>query len=152
MNYWLFVTTAENLKIITEKSFVGFPNRNEHALSRVKKGDKCLIYTKRGVGECYTPLVSGEYQIVSDVYVENTRVFNGPERPKEVFPLRLKLKRIGRPTDPVPFKPIVPYLAFIINKRFWGASLQGRGLINISEKDYLTIVSFLLSQSTEGKA
>jgi predicted RNA-binding protein len=143
MDYWLFVTTGENLKIITEKSFIGLPNRNKGTLSRVKKGDKCLIYTKRGAGEYSKPLVSGEYQIVSDVYVENTRVFDSPKRRKEVFPLRLKLKRIGRPTDPVPFKPIVPYLSFILNKRYWGSSFQGRGPINIPEKDYLTIVSFL---------
>jgi predicted RNA-binding protein len=146
MNYWLFVTTVGNWKIITEKSFIGIPKRNESALSRVKRGDKCLIYIKqRREGGVYEePLVSGEYQIVSDVYVEKTRVFDSPDTgQREVYPLRLRLKRLGSLSEPVPFRPIVPKLSFILNKWRWGASLQGRGLINIPEKDYYTIVSFL---------
>jgi predicted RNA-binding protein len=146
MNYWLFVTTAENWKIITEKSFIGISKRNERAVSRVKIGDKCLIYIKRWLegGDYEGPLVIGEYQIESGIYVDNTRVFDSPNTSqKEVFPLRLKLKRVGQPADPVPFRPMIPKLSFIINKKKWGSSLQGRGLINISERDYLTVVSFL---------
>ena len=147
MNYWLFVTTAENWKIIMEKGFIGISKRNENAVSRVKPGDKCLVYVRQRLveREYEGPFVNGEYEVASDVYVENTPVFESPEkiREKEVFPLRLKLRRLGKITKPVPFKPIVPKLSFIPNKKKWGTSLQGRGLINIPKKDYVTIVSFL---------
>lgn len=144
MNYWLFVTTAENWKIITEESIIGFPTRNRSAWSRLKQGDKCLIYIKRERGgeEFKESLVTGEYQAASATYVDNKRVFGRLETsPGEVYPLRVTLKRLGTVSEPVPFKPIVPKLSFIRNKRSWGSVLQGRSLINISEKDYRTIVS-----------
>lgn len=151
MDYWLFVTTVENWKVISEKNFIGLPRRNESALSRVNVGDKCLIYIKqrREEGKNEEPVVIGEYQITSEVYVENTRVFDNPKqiRPQELFPLRMKLKHVGRLGKPVPFKPIVPKLSFIANQKKWGSSLQGRGIINIPKKDYLTIVSFLKAKS-----
>lgn len=144
MNYWLFVTTAKNWKIITKKSIIGFPTRNKSAWSLLKEGDKCLIYIKRERGgeEFKESLVTGEYQAASATYVDNNRVFGKLDtNPGEVYPLRVRLKRLGTLNEPVPFKPIVRKLSFIRNKKSWGSVLQGRSLLNIPEKDYLEIVS-----------
>jgi predicted RNA-binding protein len=62
---------------------------------------------------------------------------------KEVFPLRLKLKRLNLSTQTIAFKPLIPKLSFIKNKKKWGGTLQGNALLKIPEQDYKLITSLL---------
>lgn len=138
MDYWLFITTPDNWRITREKNILGFAKRYNKSLVRVRKGDKALIYIMREFAVC------GEYQIASDVYTDDARIFSSPPtNPHETFPLRLDLECLTPSAAPIPFKPLIPKLSFIKNKANWGGTLQGNALLNIPEKDYATIVSSL---------
>lgn len=137
MNYWLFVTTPDNWQISKEKNVVGYADRYQNALSRVSKGDKCLLYITS------LSAIDGEYEVVSEtVYSDSKRIFHSPPtKPRETFPLRLDLKRLSPPTAPIAFKPLIPKLSFIKNEAHWGGTFQGNALLRIPEDDYRIIVS-----------
>lgn len=86
--------------------------------------------------------VSGEYEIISDVYVAHEQIFNSPSaNPNETFRLRLDVECLTPSAAPIPFKPLILKLSFIKNKENWAGTLQGNALLNIPEQDYATIAS-----------
>jgi predicted RNA-binding protein len=139
VNYWLFVTTPDNWQISKEKNVVGYAERYQHALSQVSKGDKCLLYITS------ISAIDGKYEVVSQVvYYDHKQIFHSPPtEPRENFPLRLDLRRLGPPTAPISFRPLIPKLSFIKNKKNWGGTFQG-AVLRISEEDYRIIVSSLM--------
>jgi len=44
--YWIYVTNSDNWTITKKTNILGASARNKNTLSRVKKGDKCLVYVK----------------------------------------------------------------------------------------------------------
>jgi predicted RNA-binding protein len=146
MNYWLFVTTPTNWRITEKKRILGYTERYKNVLSKPQKKDKCLVYIKgRDEHETFSdPTVIGEYEIVSDLYTDSKPIFSPKDAQKnETFPLRLELKCLTPSAKPIAFRPLVPKLSFIKNKKYWGASLQGKAILGIPEQDYKTIVSAL---------
>jgi predicted RNA-binding protein len=147
MNYWLFVTTQANWKVSRENNIVGVAERHKNALSKVHLGDKSLFYIKaiysaKDVGE--PPLVSGAYEVISDIYYDSRRIFSSPsDMSEETFPWRLQLNCLTPSSEPIAFKPLIEKLSFIKNKKHWGGTLQGNALLNIPEQDFRTIVSSL---------
>lgn len=138
MDYWIFVTTRDNWGITREKNVLGFAQRYKRALSRVHKTDKGLIYIIREYA------VSGEYEIKSNVYVDDERIFNSPyANPNETYPLRLDVECLTPSAAPIPFKPLIAKLSFVKNKENWGGTLQGNALLNIPEQDYNVVASSL---------
>jgi predicted RNA-binding protein len=136
MNYWLFITTPENWQISKEKKVVGYAERYKNALSRVNKGDKCLLYIKS------RHAVDGEYEISSEVYYDSQQVFQSPSHnPDETFPLRLDLRRLSPPKAPISLKRLIPKLSFIKSKQRWGGTFQGNAVLSIPEEDYRIIAS-----------
>jgi predicted RNA-binding protein len=113
MNYWLFITTRENWVITRKKKILGVAERHRNALSRVQKGDKCVIYIKRAERvPLFLSAVSGGYELISDVYYDNRRIFNMDSATvEETYPLRLKLKLVTPSEKPIEFKPLVPKLS-----------------------------------------
>jgi predicted RNA-binding protein len=149
MTYWLIVTTPENWNVIKEKHVVGIPGRNKTSFLKVQKGDECLVYIRREINpeKRSEPAVSGIFEVISST-VDKQKIFTPPPaRQDETFPLRLKVKLVGSPIEPIPFKPLISQLSFILNKRQWGSYLQGRALIALPEKDYKIIVSSLQKES-----
>jgi len=148
MTYWLIVTTRENWNVIKEKHVVGISERYKKWFLNVQKGDKCLFYIRREYikrenkpPEVAEPAVSGVFEVISTTY-DNQRIFTPPPiRQNEIFPLRLNLNPVRAPTEPIPFKPLINQLSFIVNTQNWGNYLQGRTLIPLSERDFTTIVS-----------
>jgi len=138
MNYWIFVTSPENWKVTKEKNVLGYSERYSNTLSRVHKGDKCLLYI---TGES---AIDGKYVIDSEVYHDATRIFHTPPtKPNETYPLRLKLHRVTAPTEPIAFKPLVSKLSSIKNKQWWARTFHGNASLSIPEEDYKNIVSAL---------
>jgi predicted RNA-binding protein len=69
MNYWLFVITVDNWRITEEKKTVGVAERHRHAISRVQRGDRCLLYIKANKkGTPSEPSIAGAYEVISDFY------------------------------------------------------------------------------------
>jgi predicted RNA-binding protein len=136
MNYWIFITNPENWEVTKEKKVVGYAERYKNALSRVHKGDKCLIYVTK------ESIVNGEYEIDSDVYYDKKSIFHAASyAPAEIFPLRFKLKLITSSLCQTEYKPLIPKLSFIKNKQKWAGTFQGNACLSIPEQDYRIIVS-----------
>ncbi len=57
----------------------------------------------------------------------------------ETFPLRIKLKPVKIFDKPVKFKPLIPKLKFITNRKKWSGHLMGKAMREIPEEDYRLI-------------
>ncbi len=66
------------------------------------------------------------------------QVATSPANPgNEVFPLRINLKPLRVFDPPVVFKPLIPELKFITNKKMWSGHIRGQAMREIPEEDYL---------------
>ena len=96
-----------------QTNILGALARHENALSRVKKGDKCLVYVKGEVvvGERIDPKIVAQYKIASTVFEDNSKIFQAAAgMSQEVFKLRIRLKPIKVYEEPLEFKPLAPTL------------------------------------------
>jgi len=144
MAYWLCITNEENWKVIKQKNIWGVPERHKNTIAKVKPGDKLLIYLKqeRTKDEIKEPKIVAVYEAVSEVFKDSSRIFKTPKgMGSETFPLRVRLKPIKIFDKPVEFKPLIPKLKFITNKKKWSGHLMGKAMRDIPEKDYKLIVS-----------
>ena len=144
MTYWLCITTEENRKVIKEKNIWGVQEKHRNTISKVKPGDKCLIYVMSTVkdDELIPPRIMGIYEVTSEVFKDSSRIFKPPKRDKnETFPLRIKLKPVRIFEKPVDFKSLIPKLKFITNKKKWTGHIQGKAMREIPEEDFKLITS-----------
>ncbi|WP_054840751.1 EVE domain-containing protein [Thermococcus peptonophilus] len=143
MTYWLCITNRANWKVIKEKNVWGVPRRHRNTIARVKPGDKLLIYLKqeRENKEVLEPKIVGIFEVVSEPYEDSSRIFKA-HVPNETYPLRVRIKpvKLGGEVD---FKPLIPKLKFITNKKRWSGHLMGKAMRKIPEEDYKLIESLL---------
>jgi len=140
---WLCISTRENAEVVEKKHAWGVAKRYNKTIERVKKGDTLLIYAMQAkVGDDLLPsVITGEYLVVSDVYEDESQIFKTPTfLGNECFPLRLKLKPIKLFKPPIEFKPLIPKLGFIKNKKMWTGHIRGAMRV-IPEEDYQNIIS-----------
>jgi len=144
MTYWLCITTEENWKVIREKNVWGVPDRHKNTIAKVKPGDKLLIYVKQEnvKGEIKPSRIVAVYEVVSKPFKDSTRIFSskGMRSSGEIFPWRVKIKPIKIFDKPVEFKPLIPKLKFITNKKRWSGHLMGKAMREIPEEDYKLIL------------
>jgi len=143
MTYWLCITTEENWEVIKKKNIWGVAERHKNAITKVRLGDKCLIYvmsTKKN-GEIIPPRIVAAYEVISEVFRDSARIFKSPPNKNESYPLRIKLKPIKIFLKPVNFKSLIPKLRFIKNKQKWVGHIQGKAMREIPEEDYNLILS-----------
>lgn len=143
MAYWLCITTEENWKVIKEKNIWGVPERHKNTISKVKPGDKLLIYIKQEKvnNELKDSKIVAVYEVISEVFRDSSRIFKAPKgMGNETFPLRIKLKPIKIFEKPIEFKPLIPKLKFITNKKKWSGHLMGKAMREISEEDFRLII------------
>jgi predicted RNA-binding protein len=139
MSYWIYVTNSDNWAVTKKTNILGASARYKNALSRVKKGDKCLIYVKSEKTQAVTTnsRIVGVYEVVSDVFRDSQRIFQSPRyTPEENYEYRVELKPLSILDAPVEFTPLVAKLSFIKNKAAWALSLKGRAVIEIPKADY----------------
>ncbi|ADC64353.1 protein of unknown function DUF55 [Ferroglobus placidus DSM 10642] len=142
MAYWLCITTEENWKVIREKNVWGVPERHRNTIAKVKPGDKLLIYLKQEkIGdEIKEPRIVAVYEVVSEPFRDSTKIFKTPKgMGSETFPLRIKIKPIKIFDKPIEFKPLIPKLKFITNKKKWSGHLMGKAMREIPEDDFRLI-------------
>ncbi|MEM2189951.1 MAG: EVE domain-containing protein [Archaeoglobaceae archaeon] len=144
MAFWLCITTEENWEIIKNKNIWGVPERHKNTISKVKNGDRLLIYLKqeRKDDEIKEPRIVAEFEATSEVFKDSSRIFKSPKgMGNEIFPLRIKIKPVEIFIEPIDFKSLIPKLDLIKNKKKWTGHLMGKAMREISEKDYATIIS-----------
>ena len=142
MAYWLCITNEDNWKVIKQKNIWGVQEKHRNTIAKVKPGDKLLIYVKqeRDKDEVKEPRIVAVYEAASEVFRDSSRIFKSPKgMGNETFPLRIKLKPVKIFDKPVEFKPLIPRLKFITNKKKWSGHLMGKAMREIPEEDYRLI-------------
>ncbi|AGK61167.1 Uncharacterized protein conserved in archaea [Archaeoglobus sulfaticallidus PM70-1] len=142
MAYWLCITNEDNWRVIKQKNIWGVPERHKNTIAKVRPGDKLLIYLKqeRNKDTVKEPRIVAVYEAVSEVFKDSNRIFKSPKgMGNETFPLRIKLKPIKIFDRPVEFKPLIPKLKFITNKKKWSGHLMGKAMREITEEDYKVV-------------
>ena len=141
MAYWLCITTEENWKVIREKNVWGVPDRHKNTIAKVKPGDKLVIYVKTDK-VVKDPKIVAVYEVVSEPFKDSTRIFSskGMRSSSETFPWRVKIMPIKIFDKPREFKPLIPRLKFITNKKKWTGHLMGKAMREIPEEDFRLIV------------
>lgn len=125
-----------------EKNIWGVPERHRNTIAKVKKGDTLLMYLKQEkIGnEIKASRIAGIFEAASAVYTDDKRIFKVPKgMGNETFPLRIKLKPIKILEKPVAFKPLIPKLKFITNKKVWSGHLIGKAMRTIPQEDFEVI-------------
>ncbi|MDK2795253.1 MAG: hypothetical protein PWQ58_452 [Archaeoglobaceae archaeon] len=143
MGYWLCITTEENWKVIKEKNVFGVPERHKNTIAKVKPGDKLLIYLKQeNIGDEVKPSrIVAVYEAASEAFKDSLRIFKTPKgMGNKSFPFRINLKPVKIFEKPVEFKPLIPKLKFIKNKKKWTGHLMGKAIREIPEEDFKLIV------------
>jgi predicted RNA-binding protein len=144
MSHWIYVTNSDNWAVTKKTNILGASARYNNSLSKVKKGDKCLVYVKGEViaGEKIEPKIVALYEIASTVFEDTKRMFVTPPNARhETFQLRLRLELIRVFKPPIEFKPLIPVLSFLPNKTYWTGPLRGKGIVSIPKSDFDRIVS-----------
>ncbi len=143
MAFWLCITNEENWKVIKQKNIWGVPERHRNTIAKAKPGDKLLIYLKqeRDKDTIKEPRIIAVYEVASEVFRDSSRIFKTPQgMGNETFPLRIELKPVKIFDKPVEFKPLIPKLKFITNKKKWSGHLMGKAMREVPEEDYRLIV------------
>ena len=129
MAYWLCITTEKNWYVVREKNVWGVPERHKNVIAKVKPGDKLIIYIKqeRVDNVVKEPRIVGIFEVVSDPFKDSARIFSskGVKSSGEIFPWRVKIKPIKIFDKPIEFKPLIPKLKFITNKKEMDGSFNG---------------------------
>ncbi len=145
MAYWLCITNETNWKVIKKKNIWGVPERHKNTIAKVKRGDKLVIYLKQEKinDEVKEPRIVAIYEVVSEPFKDSTRIFSskGMRSSDKTFPWRVKIKPIKIFDRPIEFKPLIPKLKFITNKKKWSGHLMGKAMREIPEDDYRLILS-----------
>jgi predicted RNA-binding protein len=137
MRYWLCVTNQENWEVIKERNIWGVEERHRNTISKVRPGDKLLIYvmgTKKD-DESLPPRIVAVYEAVSEVFTDPSRRFKG-----KLYPLRIRLRPIAVFSKPLDFRELVPRLSFIRNKRMWVGHIRGKAMREIPKGDFETVL------------
>jgi len=137
--YWLCITNERNWESIKRRKVWGVMTKRE--ISKVKKGDKLVIYLKQEKisDETKEPRIVAIYEVVSDAFEDSSKVFDRD------YPYRVKLKPIKILDEPLKFKTLIPQLSFIKNKRAWGAYLQ-KPMVELPEKDLELIMEKVMRE------
>lgn len=143
MGFWLCVTTWDNWLVVKEKLVWGVSERFRNAMAQVKPGDELLMYVmQHRKGEELVPSkVMGAFKVVSEPFKDSTKVFKS-YKGSETYPYRVKLEPLVVGEKGVEFKPLVPKLSFVKNKRFWSGSLR-RAMVKLPERDYKLLLEEL---------
>jgi len=124
---------------VKKKNVWGVAKRHKNTIARVKPGDKLVFYVKqeRKDKQILEPKIVGIYEVVSKPYTDSTRIFKSPPHLNETYPLRVKIKPIK--LGEFDFKPLIPKLSFITNKKRWSGHLMGKAMREIPAEDYKLI-------------
>ena len=124
--------------MVKSRKVWGVSEMHRNQISRVKPGDVLVFYVKQERKEKTTipSRVVGIFEAASKSFVDDSRIFSPAGfSENERFPHRVRLKPIIVPEKPLEFKPLIPKLKFIRNKRRWSGHLMGKAMREIPEED-----------------
>jgi predicted RNA-binding protein len=151
MTHWIASSNRDNAKILDAKHIWGVPKRNKTLMQRVKPGDTILVYVRQEKEDdtILPSAITGAYEVVSEPYEDHARIFTTPpQMGDEVFPFRMKVKPVAVFPEPLEFKPLIPDLTFITNKKMWSGHLR-QAMREIPEEDYHLILRRAGEEATD---
>lgn len=131
--YWLCITNERNWNVIKKKNI--WETKSKSTISKVKKGDKLIIYLKQDVinNGIKPPRIVGIYEVSSEVFEDDSKVLD------KFYPYKVKIKPIKIFKELLDFKALILNLNFIKNKKIWYAYLQ-REMIPLFESDWRLLI------------
>lgn len=143
-HYWLCITNRENWNVVQQLKIWGVAERHRNTINKANPGDRLVFYlvSEPIDGERLESAVGGEAEIASEVFKDTRKIFKrGSVKKKgEIFPLRVNLSNVNPFKEEILFKPLIPHLQFIKNKKKWSGHIQGKAMRLISEEDFNRIV------------
>ena len=106
------------------------------------------MYTMQEIAnkEILPSVITAEYEVISEVFEDIKPLFQTPKQSgNERFPYRIKIKPVQIFKEPIQFKPLIPSLSFIKNKKMWSGSIR-TAMREIPEEDYQKIISAKVSE------
>jgi len=109
----------ENFEAIKKEQVWGVTERHKKQLLRSKSGDICAFYliAEGHGGSRKESVIGGIAVITSEPYKDICDIFPSKRNYPDVYPYRIGLSAIKIFEPYLPFKPLVPYLSFIKNKK-----------------------------------
>ncbi|MBU7014074.1 MAG: EVE domain-containing protein [Theionarchaea archaeon] len=139
MTYWLCILNRDNWKSVLTHKVWGVSVRHRNTISRVEIGQGLLFYVVSEQRETrrLESAVCGRAEVASDVFKDTRRIFTS--KTGEVYPLRVRLHNVVSFGE-IPFKPLIPDLTFVKNKKRWSGHLQGKAMRALPEPDAALIL------------
>ena len=124
--YWLCILSPENYEVVKSNLLWGVSERHKDKLYQIKPHDLLVLYV---IGE---RKIKGIYEVISEPYKEETKIFAD-----DIYPYRVKLKPIKLSDEGIDLKKFIMQLSIFKRKdRFWAGILQGRAMIELTEQDF----------------
>jgi predicted RNA-binding protein len=142
MTYWLCITNEENWQVVKAKNIWGVAERHKNTIAKVKEGDNLLFYLKQEKinDEITESRITGIFKAASPFYRDDKKIFNVPKgMGAEMFPLRINIKPVRIFDEPLLFKPLIPQLKFVTNKKRWSGHLMGKAMRAIPGEDFALV-------------
>lgn len=136
--YWMLVSSLQNWHITTERGFTvqGVKARHRRKAERMRPGDKFIYYC---TGEA---AFAGITTVMSEVYEDHTRIWDGGRKTDEVYPYRFAIEAdlALDDADLVPAEPLARQMTYAAKwpPEHWTLAFQGN-VHNIPESDYALI-------------
>jgi predicted RNA-binding protein len=142
MAFWLCILNRENFETIKKEHVWGVAERHKKQLSKSMPGELCAFYLiAEGAGDSRKePVIGGIAEIASEPYQDLSDIFPSKRNPSEVYAYRVGLKSIKIFEPYVPFKPLIPHLNFITNKKNYSGHLLGKAMREIPKEDMRQIL------------
>lgn len=137
MAFWLCILNRENFETVRKEQVWGVAERHKKQLSKAKPGELCAFYLiSEGAGDKRKEsVIGGISEIASGPYEDFSDIFPSKRSPSEVYPYRVRLKSINIFEPYLPFKPLIPNLNFITNKKHYSGHLLGKAMREIPQED-----------------
>ena len=139
---WLCVSNRINFEIVKKTCVWGVSEFHKTQLARTNIGDRCAFYLveERYETQKRKPSIGGIFEILSDQYIDHSKLFAPrKQRSLEIYPYRINIKPLQVFEPELPFKPLVPKLNFIVNKRHYVSHIFGRAIRPLPIEDLETI-------------
>lgn len=145
MNHWLCVTNEENWNVVKENKIWGVSARHKNILNMTKIDDFLIFYDREEKidNQIFPSRISGIFRAASMPFIDKKKIFS-PVLTEDVFPYRVKIDPII--IKEIEFKPLIPKLTFIKNKKNWWGHIQGRAMRTIPESDFELIKNTMMKK------
>lgn len=139
MSNWLCILNRENFEVVKEQLVWGVSEHHKKRLESTKPGDICAFYLV-SEGPRKRPAIGGIFKVESESYEDQSDLFPFKRSTTEKYPYRVRLTPVKLFEPVLVFKPLIPHMKFITNKRKYGSHVMGRAMLKISEED----INFIL--------